>query len=329
MGAMNKIGLAWDVGVSRLFGMRKPVVVAWSVTNQCNRTCKYCDSPLLDQSFIQKDDGLRILEQIRKAGGRIVSFTGGEPLVHPFIGEYIEKAHSLGMQCGLNSNGVLVRKKIDMIKDVRFIKMSLDGEPSLHDEIRGGKCAQYVFDALDVCKEFGITATLLTVLTNMNLDQIPYLLSTAQKHGITVFFQPATGHALKSERDNPISPELSQYRKCLDQIIEAKKGRYSKFIGNSLPGLRHLRHWPDPVRMKCEGIRVSARVEPDGRVYHCGRMIRYMKGPDAVKIGFEEAFKRLRKAECDFCWCAHRVETNLILGLHPSAVIEALRAKLF
>lgn len=329
MGLKNKLGLAWDVGTSRLFGTRKPIVVAWSVTNQCNRTCKYCDSPLLDQTHIPKEDGLRLLEQIRSAGGRIVSFTGGEPLVHPHIGEYIEKVHSLGMHCGLNSNGVLVQKKIELIKDVRFIKMSLDGEPDLHDQIRGGKCARHVLEALETCREFGITATLLTVLTNMNLDQVPYLLSIAEKYEVTVSFQPATGHALKSERDNPISPDLSEYRKCIDQIIEAKKGRYAKQIGNSLAGLGHLSQWPDPVKMKCEGMRVSGRIEPDGRLYHCGRMIRFMEGFNAVEMGFEKAFQKLQATQCDFCWCAHRVETNLILGLHPTAVMEALRAKLF
>ena len=329
MGFGNKIGLAVDIAASRIFGHRKPLVVAWSITNRCNRECLYCDSKELPNNELKLSDGLLLLEQIAKSGVRIVSFTGGEPLIHKNIADYIIKVRTLGMGCGINSNGVLVRKNIDVLKNTSFIKLSLDGEPSVHDEIRGGNCAKYVFDALEACKEQNISSTILTVLSSKNLDQIPYLIDVAEKYNITVYFQPATGHALKSERDNPVTPSLPEYKACINQIINAKKGAKGKYIGNSVAGLSHLKNWPDPIKMKCEGLRVSARIEPDGRVYHCGRMIRHMKGPDALKLGFAEAFKNLKEVDCDFCWCAHRVETNLILGLEPSAVWEALKAKLF
>ena len=115
----------------------------------------------------------------------------------------------------------------------------------------------------------------------------------------------------------------------IDQLIETKRTKRGRFIGNSIAGLRHLRLWPDPVKMRCEGLRVSARIEPDGRVFHCGRMIRYINGYDAMELGFDNAFRSLQFTECDFCWCAHRVETNLILGMRLSAMLEALRINLF
>lgn len=329
MGFIKKATLAAEVAAARILRRRKPLIVAWSVTNRCNRDCLYCDSPDLGGPELTETQGLDLIGQIRQAGGRVLSFTGGEPLIHPSIEKYIERVRTLGMKCVLNTNGVLVRKKIDMLKGLSFLKMSLDGPPDIHDEIRGGKCAQYVFDALDVCKENGISATLLAVLSTKNLDQVPYLLQVARQYGITVAFQPATGHALKSDRDNPIVPEKSDYKKVIDEIIAAKKGAYKRYIGNSLAGLGHLRNWPEPTSMKCSGLMVSCRIEPDGRVYHCGRMIRCIKGFSAVELGFAESFNRLLDEECDFCWCAHRVETNLILDLSLSAGFEALKAKLF
>ena len=324
----NKINLAAHVLKAKILGRRKPLIIAWSVTNLCNRECLYCASKDLPGHELEYEKGLLLLEQIANSGVKVISLTGGEPLVHKHIGQYIEKIHSLNMGCGINSNGILVRKQIDILKDIRFVKLSLDGEPSVHDQIRGGNCASYVFDALDACKEQNITTTLLTVLSSMNLDQVPYIIDVAKKYNILVYFQPATGHALKSDRENPIAPTSQEYLDCIKGIFKAKKGSDGMYIGNSLTGLNHLVKWPNPTKMKCEGIRVSARIEPDGKLYHCGRMIRHMDGPDAEKLGFAKAFEQLQEVECDFCWCANRVEANLILGLRPTAVWEAVKNKL-
>ena len=328
MSAGSKTKLAASVAAARFAGRHRPLLVAWSVTNRCNLRCLYCESPHLKTDELTLEQGLKIIDEAAEAGTAVFSFTGGEPLIHKHIFDYIEHTLERGMKVGITTNGVLVPKMIDRLKKVSFIKLSLDGPPELHDKIRGGDCAKHVFEALELAHEHHIGSTLLAVLTEHNLDQIDYLVDTARKYRTTISFQPATGHLLKSDKENPVTADGEAYRKAIDQIIEKKHGPDARLIGNSVAGLRHLRRWPEPTAIACHGMAVSCRIEPDGRVYHCGRMIRHMEGPSAVELGFMEAFKRLPKPACDFCWCTHRVETNLILGLKPSAVYEAVRTKL-
>ena len=106
-----------------------------SVTDRCNLRCIYC----VPKGIVPKvphDDILRYEEILRvvnigvAAGIRKVRVTGGEPMVRKGIGAFLK---SLGKIDGLTdisltTNGCLLEKNVDMIKDagVRRINVSLD-----------------------------------------------------------------------------------------------------------------------------------------------------------------------------------------------------------
>ena len=75
----------------------KPVLCNYYVTYRCNATCSFCDiweqpSPLIDLG-----DAARNLDDLRRLGVRIIDFTGGEPLLHPQIGELLAMAKERGL----------------------------------------------------------------------------------------------------------------------------------------------------------------------------------------------------------------------------------------
>ena len=56
----------------------------------------------------------------------------------------------------------------------------------------------------------------------------------------------------------------------------------------------------------------ACRIEPDGQMYHCGRVIATADNPpNVLDSGFRDAFENLQPFFCTDCWCAQRVELAL------------------
>ena len=59
---------------------------------------------------------------------------------------------------------------------------------------------------------------------------------------------------------------------------------------------------------------INATMDPEGNLFHCGQVDRSDKSNNVVKLGAEQAFRRLRRVGCTQCWCARVVEENYAWG---------------
>jgi len=77
-------------------------------TQGCNFRCPYCHNPELVEKnhagAIEQDEVLSFLEE-RRGKLEAVTITGGEPLLHPNIGEFLASLKSLGYAVKLDTNG--------------------------------------------------------------------------------------------------------------------------------------------------------------------------------------------------------------------------------
>jgi MoaA/NifB/PqqE/SkfB family radical SAM enzyme len=113
------------------------------LTNRCNLSCQHCfsrrhggrdDLPL---SVIK-----RILAEAKTHDFDHLSFTGGEPTIHPDFAEMLRLTHQAGYRFGFNSNGWNFRKIYPYLLPFReslsTITFSLDGATEeTHDRLRG------------------------------------------------------------------------------------------------------------------------------------------------------------------------------------------------
>ena len=70
-----------------------------------------------------------------------IRFTGGEPLVHKRIYDFIALAHQLGLYTSIGTNGTLATKEVsEKLKVAGLDKavVSIDGTERAHDDIRSG-----------------------------------------------------------------------------------------------------------------------------------------------------------------------------------------------
>jgi len=91
-----------------MYTLEVPILANVVVTRRCNLSCSYCNqydnvSPPVPASTLR-----RRLELLAQLGTLAITFTGGEPLLHPEITTLVAEARRYGAICTLNTNGYLV-----------------------------------------------------------------------------------------------------------------------------------------------------------------------------------------------------------------------------
>ncbi|MEW6076599.1 MAG: radical SAM protein [Thermodesulfobacteriota bacterium] len=318
------IQAAAAVAQAKLLKRNRPLVVGWAITHQCNRKCAYCAIWQRPRQDLPTATVFRIVDELAASGTLRISFTGGEPLLREDMGDIIRYVREKGIETRLNSNGSLVKEKIDNLRGLDMLLLSLEGPEAIHDAIRGPGSFQEVREAMRAARGQGVPVGLATVLASTNLDAVEFVLDGARDAGCRVMFQPATRLRLGGRAPNELAPPVGPYREVITGLI-ARKNAGDPAIANSLTGLRHLIRWPDPVRMACASGRISCRIEPDGQVLHCSRGAAGATPGNCAEASFREAFERLGPMACDDCWCAGRVELNLAFSFSVPTILNQLK----
>ena len=105
----------------------------------CNLKCNMCRRPQ-EKAIIEPREAKLVLEEAKLIGVSSISFSGGEPFIHPHFREILSKALDLGFHVELVTNGTLVKEKdIPILEKLKCVTISIDGPEYIHDKIRGVK----------------------------------------------------------------------------------------------------------------------------------------------------------------------------------------------
>ena len=316
-------------GLARGFFFRKkvPLSISWALTYRCNLSCKYCGYWQEKTDELSTEQIFKILDEMSDIGVRLISFTGGEPLIRDDIGLIIKRAKSKELLVNLNTNGMLLLNRLEDIKEVDSIQVSLDGDELANDAIRGTGVYKQVLSSLTLLRKNNIKLKIQTVISNFNLDSIDYICKLSRDLKVPVGFQPATEYLLGSKLINPCIPEKAKYTDAIKNIIVKKRQGYRIF--NSFVGLKHLSYFPSKKKIQCMAGLLCYDVEPDGKMLACDRYPYYQQQEDILKVGFKNAFNSLKPVSCEYCWCASQVEFNYIASFNINVLLNMLKNNYF
>ena len=90
------------------------MIVSWMTTNQCNLKCVHCyqDAEEATERELSTDEAKKMIDEIARAGFKIMIFSGGEPLLRPDIYELVAHAASRGLRPVFGSNGTLITDEV-------------------------------------------------------------------------------------------------------------------------------------------------------------------------------------------------------------------------
>ena len=173
------------------------MLLSWNTTKRCNLFCQHCyresriDADCTDE--LTTEEGKRLIDDIAKAGFKILIFSGGEPLLREDIFELIDYAYSLKIIPALGTNGILVTDEVAVkIKEhnIHAVSISLDSlNPGLHDMFRRsyGSHAQAI-KGIDACLKVGIKVQINFTLTKKNIGELQDMIDFAESKSCACFF---------------------------------------------------------------------------------------------------------------------------------------------
>lgn len=153
-------------------------VLQWHVTQRCDLDCRHCYDRSV-RADVGLEDGARVLEQMagfcveRGVVGQ-VSFSGGNPLLHPGFFELYEHAVALGLNVAVLGNpcsGKMLDRLCEAAAPV-FYQVSLEGLREHNDYIRGEGHFDRTLDFLDALRERGVSSQVMLTLTGANREQV-------------------------------------------------------------------------------------------------------------------------------------------------------------
>jgi AdoMet-dependent heme synthase len=155
------------------------MIISWNVTKECNLKCEHCyrDAGGKDADELTTEEGLGLVDEIAKAGFKILILSGGEPLLRKDIFKLIRQAALRGMRPVLGTNGALfTRDIVRKIKEAGVSRagISLDSKDrQKHDEFRKHIGAwSATVNGMKLCREEGLDFQVHTTVTRRNYQEI-------------------------------------------------------------------------------------------------------------------------------------------------------------
>lgn len=161
------------------------------LTADCNLRCRHCwikpeylassqSSSCLDPALFSK-----ILGQAVLLGLKRVKFTGGEPLFHPRIIDFIDAVRDRGLRLTIETNGTLcsqeIAEKIASVENA-FVSVSIDAaDPEIHEWVRGRKgCFAEATTGIGNLVRAGIHPQIIMTVMKRNREEIEPVVRLAE-----------------------------------------------------------------------------------------------------------------------------------------------------
>ncbi|HPM77963.1 MAG TPA: radical SAM protein, partial [bacterium] len=223
----------------------RPLYVIWTMLNDCNFRCAYCDNhqgrayfDVPDPARLDTAGGRRLLE-VMITGTPAIYWCGGEPTLRHDLPELLDHAWRLGYFPNMiNTNGSLLHRRLADPAWSRFLRqmdvviVSLDGlDVARLDELWGVRQAERVFTNIlllrELRREIDFKLAVNTVITRETIDEARAVLDLMSD--LDVWFVPVpVNHRHEPDRALLNDPA---YRALAEEILTRKR-RGHKIIGS-------------------------------------------------------------------------------------------------
>lgn len=230
------------------------------ITNRCNLNCSFCENTKRKKADMSLESFEIILSKIKDYTDYIYLHVKGESLLHKNLGEIIDLANKYDLKVNITTNGTLIKRNIEHLKNIRQLNVSLHSE---NDE------KNYFNDIIDTCK-----------LLSKNV-YISYRLWTLDNYKLD---EKAIEIVKILEEKYNLSSEI------VDKIYREKS---TKISINTFVDKNNLFKWPNEKDIKddegfCYGLNTHIAILVDGTVVPC-----CLDGEGSISLGniFENDLK--------------------------------------
>ncbi|MCY7402600.1 MAG: radical SAM protein [Nocardioides sp.] len=182
-----------DAGTVFSIGDRTPVGHRlWAYTNfDCNLACLYCcaeSSPKADARRLDPELMRPLFAAFREQGGKELLLTGGEPFMHPQLGELVDAA--AGLERTILTNAMIFgrgrrRELLESIDRDVVMQVSLDSAtPQIHDKMRGAGSWARALDGIGLAHSLGFRVKIAATRSDEDPEGVRELHERLDAEGI-------------------------------------------------------------------------------------------------------------------------------------------------
>ena len=253
-----------------------PDTIYFEVTRNCNLRCTQCfnQSGRKLSNELSLNNQLDLIRKLAMAGAQEIRFTGGEPLLSVGILELVRKAANFGLRATVGTNATLISRETAKNLAEAGLKgavISIDGNASVHDAIRGKGSFEKSLLGIAYLREQGIETRVNTTVMNENFQSIPALAEFFHQQGIKMFIRrlmPA-GRAAADWKRRVLNQE--QYAWLKDELQELLENPDGLVYGHYLREKKFRPRVKLPfLRSNCTVGQRALVIEPDGKIGLCG-----------------------------------------------------------
>lgn len=312
---------------ARLFGVKRPLLVGFSLTERCPFHCQYCFFTSKRRKELQFCDIVKIIDKLCDSGMMIVQFTGGEPCLRDDLCDIVEHAKKKKLLVLLSTSGYNIQNHERALRYIDSIQISLDGPIKIHDKLRGVGTFDIVVAAADFLRSRGKRFYFRCVLTVLNLEHIVDVIAIAENYQTEVTFQPVWGtEYLEDAKVKHLIPQDASLDLTLERIMDFKRDK--RAIGDSIFALKSFKSdlLKLPKRKPCVAGRIYFRVESNGDIHPCCRYDFFNNNATLLNLlgSSEDDFKKYlmkpKQISCQACFVSYLVELNGLYNLNFSAI---------
>lgn len=339
----NDIRLAYNLLRHKCFGRRFPAHVALAVTNNCNLGCPYCFYAynLYKEDPVSTEQMLALIDGLHRRGTAYINLNGGEPLLRKDIGRVIDHIRlRRGMRCSLSTNATVLEHRIEDLRNLNIIAVSLDGNEEQHLKNRGDGNYKRALRGIEAARKRDMTVATCTVLTKDNKSCVEEMIRLGKELGVFTIFHflyerlnasDVPANALNRDEETEIMDILLNYKRRGGYKIHYSARVHEYIRAWPLKDRRILRHDDriDESKFRvipCVAGDLFCFIDASGSVWPCSVLAGQVKAL-SVQDGFEKAWDEVPKHRCRSCSFFHQAEMNLLLSLAPGGWLDLIRSR--
>jgi putative heme d1 biosynthesis radical SAM protein NirJ2 len=206
------------------------LIASWNVTNKCNLFCEHCyrEAGKESEHELTTEEGFALLDEIAKAGFKLMVFSGGEPFMRKDILDLTKHAASIGLRPVYGSNGTLLT--LDMAKSIKeaggstvAISFHMMDKDEMDKFCRSPDTYDKSIQAMKNCAEADLAFQVNTTVFDRNMEDVEQICELAKEMGAKshhVLFLVPTGRGENIEEE---TLREVQYERLIRKLLKKRE----------------------------------------------------------------------------------------------------------
>jgi radical SAM protein with 4Fe4S-binding SPASM domain len=295
--------------------MSSPSFIQFYPTLHCNQNCSFCFNQNIREASSYKDmtqdEAYFLVDILIKAGFHEVDILGGEPLLIPWIKNFIRLVTDSGITVNISTNGSLpekVQELAEIPSDSMNVGFSLHGFPEIHNVLTASDNFSRVVQGIQIMIRAGKNPVVKSTLTRENKDQIHDLVIFLQNLGVKryyLLYEDTIG------RHNAAGFSFPEFRECFQKI----KGSLEGTLDIGFVAASAFYKYGSRAQVRCDAGLTKVALLPDGSVFPCNLFFGFQEFclgnifkddlKDILENPVLDTLKKFQGNQCLFSSCNH------------------------